>query len=118
MQVLQSIHKLQTPPTSVLTAEECRRNFSLGKKLLTAFLIADALNAQQIKDFNIFLTLIMSLEKSIRVGFLFTGELLPLTLMSLTRVEHLLEDFESPVASLFKDDLKNLKFTLENYLKE
>lgn len=118
MQVLQSIQGLNTPPTSVLTAEECRRNYSLGRKLFTAFLISHALNGQQIKDFQIFLTLIMSLEKSIRANFIFTQDLIGLTLMSLTRIEDILVDFESPIAGIFKDDLTNLKYTLEHYLKE
>lgn len=118
MQVLQSIHGLKTPPTSVLTAEECRRNYSLGKKLFTAFLVSHSLTAEQIKDFHIFLTMILSLEKSIRVGFLFTDDLISLTLLALGKIESILVDFESPIAELFKDDLMNLKFTLENYLKE
>lgn len=118
MQVLQSIHGLSTPPTAVLTAEECRRNFSLGKKLFTAFLVSNALTAQQINDFQIFLTLILSLEKSIRVNFIFTSDLISLALLALTKVENILEDFESPIAEVFKDDLLNLKFTLEHYLKE
>lgn len=118
MQVLQSIQGLNTPPTSVLTAEECRRNFSLGKKLFTAFLLSNALKSQQVNDFQIFLTLILSLEKSIRANFIFTSDLLSLTLLALTKVENLLEDFQSPIAEVFKDDLLNLKFTLEHYLKE
>ncbi|MFA5582788.1 MAG: hypothetical protein WDA09_01125 [Bacteriovoracaceae bacterium] len=118
MQVLQSIKGLDTPSTSALTAEECRRNFSLGKKLFTAFLISSSLDGDEIRDFHIFLTLILSLEKAIRAGFSYSDELRPLTLLALTRVENILNDYESPVADLFKEDLTNLKFTLENYLVE
>lgn len=118
MHVLQGIRGIQTPSKESLTAQECRRNFSLGKKLFTAFLVSESLSAVQINDFHIFLTLIVSLEKSIRARFIFTQDLKSLTLMSLTKVEVMLEDFESPVAELFKDDLLNLKYTLENSLIE
>lgn len=116
MQVLQSIKGLDTPPVSVLTAEECRINFSLGKKLFTAFLISESLTGEQIRDFHIFLTFIGSLEKAFRADFSYKEDLVPLTLMALTKVENILTDFESPIADLFKDDLLNLKFTLENFL--
>lgn len=118
MHVLQGIRGIQTPSTQSLMAEECRRNFSLGKKLFTAFLVSDSFTATQINDFHIFLTMIMSLEKSIRANFLFTDELKSLTLMSLTKVEEMMKDFESPVTELFKEDLTNLKYTLENSLIE
>src|SRR5690606_40868113 len=70
------------------------------------------------RSFHIFLTLILSLEKAIRAGFSYSDELRPLTLLALTRVENILNDYESPVADLFKEDLTNLKFTLENYRSE
>lgn len=118
MQVLQGINGLDTPPTSVLTAQECRRNFFLGKRLFTAFLISNSLNSEQVKDFHIFLTLILSLEKSIRADFISKHDLISITLLSLTKVENILSDFESPISEVFKDDLLNLKYTLEHYLKE
>lgn len=118
MHVLQNIKTLNPPSTRTLTAEECRRSFSLGKKLFSAFLIANALQAQQIKDFHLFLTLLSSLEKSLRADFKFTEDIAPLSLIALVKVEEVLADFESPIAEVFKEDLTNLKFTLEHYLQE
>lgn len=118
MYMLRNLKGLETPTNSELTAEECRRTFGLGKKLFCAFLISDSLTAKQINIFQTFLTLISSLEKSIRAHFQFTQDLAPLTLMILVQVEEILEEFESPISGVFRDDLINLKFSLEHFLRE
>lgn len=118
MEFLRNINNLETPTPDSLTAEECRRNYRLGKKLFTAFLISESFQPHQIRDFHTFLVLIESLEKSIRVGFSSQGDLSSMTLLALVRVEAILEDYTSPVTELFREDLTNLKFTLEHHLGE
>ena len=118
MEMLKNMNILETPTGDSLTAEECRRSYRLGKKLFSAFLISESLDPQQILEFHTFLTLIESLEKSIRAGFDSRGDICSLTLLALVKVEALLEDYTSPIIELFREDLTNLKITIEHHLGE
>lgn len=118
MEVLKNMNILETPTGVALTAQECRRNYRLGKKLFSAFLISQSLQPQQILEFHTFLTLIEALEKSIRVGFISSGDICSLTLLALVKMESLLEDYTSPIVELFREDLTNLKITIEHHLGE
>ena len=118
MEVLKNMHTIETLNGDTLTAQECRRNYRLGKKLFTAFLVSQSLTPQQILEFHTFLTLIESLEKSIRVGFHSCGDISSLTLLALVKVEGLLADYTSPIVELFREDLTNLKITIEHHSGE